>query len=107
MKDESIDLVVTSPPYNKWYWSRNRNINNGFKTKSRRITYWDFDDNLLHEVYEKQQRDLLTECCRVLKPNGSIFYKIFRGIFKTWIPSSSPQINSFALIIIMGPYVGR
>ena len=31
--DNSIDLIVTSPPYNKGYWSKNRNINNGFKTK--------------------------------------------------------------------------
>lgn len=74
IESESIDLIITSPPYNKWYWSKNRNINNWFKTKSRCITYWDFDDNLLPEEYEKQQRDLLTECCRVLKQNWSIFY---------------------------------
>ena len=32
MPDNSIDCIVTSPPYNKGYWSSNRNINNGFHT---------------------------------------------------------------------------
>lgn len=83
--DNSVDCIITSPPYNKGYWSKNRNINNGFKslnhknsttikTKSRRITYGDFDDNLTPKDYEKQQRDLLNECIRVIKDSGSIFY---------------------------------
>jgi len=74
MPDESIDLIVTSPPYNKGYWSMNRNMNNGFKTKSRRIEYGDFKDNLSPEDYEKQQRAFIRECLRILKPTGSLFY---------------------------------
>jgi len=84
-KDGCIDLIITSPPYNKGYWSKNRNMNNGFKsfnhknsttikTKCRRIEYGDFNDKLLPEEYEKQQRELLKECIRVIKPTGSIFY---------------------------------
>ena len=72
--DESIDLIITSPPYNKGYWSMNRNPNNGFKTKSRRIEYGDFNDDLSPEDYEKQQREFIKECLRVLKPTGSLFY---------------------------------
>ena len=72
--NNSIDLIITSPPYNKGFWSRNRNINNGFKTKSRRIEYGRFDDKLLPEDYEKQQREFIKECLRVLKPTGSLFY---------------------------------
>ena len=74
--DNSIDLIVTSPPYNKGYWSSNRNVNNYsfYKTKSRRIEYGDFDDNIEPEEYEAQQREILKECIRVLKPSGSIFY---------------------------------
>ena len=76
LPDNSIDCIVTSPPYNKGFWSSNRNVNNFsfFKTKSRRITYGAFDDNLLPEEYEQQQRDFLAECLRVIKPTGSIFY---------------------------------
>jgi site-specific DNA-methyltransferase (adenine-specific) len=74
MQDNSIDCIVTSPPYNKSYWSMNQNINNGFKTKSRKITYGEFEDNLDPKDYEEQQRKLLSECLRVIKPTGSIFY---------------------------------
>jgi modification methylase len=74
--DNSIDLIVTSPPYNKGYWSSNRNINNYsfYKTKVRKITYGKFDDNLTPQEYEKQQREFLSECIRIIKPTGSIFY---------------------------------
>ena len=71
---ESVDCIVTSPPYNKGYWSSNRNINNGFHTKSRRIEYGDFDDNINPIEYERQQREVIKECLRVLKPTGSLFY---------------------------------
>lgn len=74
LPDNCIDCIVTSPPYNKSYWSQNQNINNGFKTKSRNIKYGDFDDNLDPLEYEKQQIELLNECLRVLKDSGSIFY---------------------------------
>jgi modification methylase len=74
MPDDFIDCIVTSPPYNKSYWSMNQNVNNGFKTKSRKITYGDFNDDLQPEEYERQQREVLTECIRVIKPTGSIFY---------------------------------
>lgn len=72
--DNSINLIVTSPPYNKGFWSSNRNINNGFKTKSRRIEYENYNDNLQPQEYEKYQRKVLDECIRILKPDGSIFY---------------------------------
>jgi site-specific DNA-methyltransferase (adenine-specific) len=80
--DNSVDLVITSPPYNKGFWSRNRNTNNGFKTKSRRITYGEFDDNLKPNDYEEQQRIILTELCRIIKPNGSIFYNHIDILYK-------------------------
>jgi len=73
-KDESIDLIVTSPPYNKEYWSRNRNPNNGFKTKSRRIDYGVFNDTMQPKEYEKWQINILNECIRIIKNDGSIFY---------------------------------
>lgn len=72
--NESVDCIVTSPPYNKGYWSSNRNINNGFHTKSRRIEYGSFDDNIDPKDYEIQQRKVIKECLRVLKPTGSLFY---------------------------------
>ena len=74
MPDNFVDLIVTSPPYNKGYWSSNRNLNNGFKTKARRIDYENYSDNLKPNDYDNWQKELIAECLRVLKPTGSFFY---------------------------------
>jgi modification methylase len=74
MPDNFVDLIVTSPPYNKGYWSSNRNLNNGFKTKARRIDYENYSDNLNPKDYEEWQRKFIKECLRILKPTGSFFY---------------------------------
>jgi len=74
MPDCFVDLIVTSPPYNKGYWSSNRNLNNGFKTKARRIDYENYSDNLNPKDYEEWQRKFIKECLRILKPTGSFFY---------------------------------
>ena len=74
MPDASVDVVVTSPPYNKGWWSSNRNPNNGFKTKSRRIEYGTYNDRLPPGAYASWQRSVLTELVRLIKPAGSIFY---------------------------------
>lgn len=72
--DDTFDTIITSPPYNKGYWSKNRNINNGFKTKSRRITYGSFDDKVSPEDYIQYHKAVMDELIRVLKDTGSIFY---------------------------------
>ena len=65
-----IDLVVTSPPYNKNYWTRNKE-QGSFK---RVIHYDSFNDSLKPDEYIKQQKEILDELVRVIKPTGSIFY---------------------------------
>ena len=70
----SINLIVTSPPYNKGYWSKNRNINNGFKTKCRKIDYGVFDDTLPPDIYEQWQIEIINKCLKILKTDGSMFY---------------------------------
>ena len=72
--DEFIDCIITSPPYNKGFWSKNRYSETGFKTKSRRIDYEICDDILTPEQYELEQRNIIKECLRILKPKGSLFY---------------------------------
>ena len=74
IKDNTIDLIVTSPPYNKGYWSSNRNKNNGFKTKSRCIEYDNFEDKMNPLDYNEWQKKVISECLRILKPTGSLFY---------------------------------
>jgi len=78
MPDESIDLIVTSPPYNL-----KNSTGNGMKenTKSGKWSgaalqkgYSNHDDNMPHEKYVAWQRNCLTEMFRLLKQDGAIFY---------------------------------
>lgn len=86
MEDNSIDLVVTSPPYNKGFYAnknaRQSNVWNNLN--GRKIGYDSCSDDMQPEEYEKWQRKVLSECLRVLKPSGSIFYNhkdiIYKGL---------------------------
>lgn len=55
LPNESVDLVVSSPPYNI-----------GKEYESRKAL----------EHYLDEQRSVLAECVRVLKPTGSIFWQV-------------------------------
>jgi site-specific DNA-methyltransferase (adenine-specific) len=89
--DESIDLVITSPPYNKGLYDKHKRPGRLNTWRIRKIKYGEFEDNLPEEVYQKQQIDLLNELCRVLKPKGSIFYNHksrivnHKIIFPSWV----------------------
>lgn len=75
MDDNSIDLVVTSPPYNKnTYASASGDDKSWGALRGRQIAYDTYDDAMSPKDYENWQRKILTECLRVLKPTGSIFY---------------------------------
>ncbi len=75
---ESIDLVVTSPPYN----IRNSS-GGGFKRQDGaskwaaaqlREGYEDHDDDMPHEEYVEWQRACLTHMWRIIPDDGAIFY---------------------------------
>ena len=66
LPDNSIDMGVTSPPYNK---KKNKK---GVLVKD--INYSDIEDHLDEELYQKQQVEILNELYRVIKPGGSFFY---------------------------------
>lgn len=76
LDDNSIDLIITSPIYNK------KGFNKG-SSKVRKGDVWhhtiDYGgdvniDNMDETDYENWQIDIINECIRVLKPNGSFFY---------------------------------
>jgi modification methylase len=78
MPSNSIDLVVTSPPYNL-----KNSTGNGMKagTKTGRWAnnplqngYTNHGDNMPHDEYVAWQRDCLTEAMRLIKEDGAIFY---------------------------------
>lgn len=86
LPDRSIDIVVTSPPYNMGNVDRSENPKRPKvdydKDKSLNRDnnplfgegYADFDDCLPHSEYIKQQRTLLKELTRALTDEGAIFY---------------------------------
>jgi site-specific DNA-methyltransferase (adenine-specific) len=66
LPDNSIDMGVTSPPYNK---KKNKK---GVLVKD--INYSDIEDHLDEDIYQLQQVEVLNELFRVIKPGGSFFY---------------------------------
>lgn len=77
MPDESIDLVVTSPPYNL-----KNSTGNGMKdgrggkwaNAALQKGYTHHNDCMPHDEYAKWQRDCLIEMMRVTKDTGAVFY---------------------------------
>ena len=74
---ESIDLVVTSPPYNlKNSTGNGMKDGRGGKWANAALVngYSHHDDCMPHEEYVKWQRNALTEMLRLIKEDGAIFY---------------------------------
>jgi len=61
--DNSIDLIITSPPYN---------LGNNHHTGNKR--HQAYNDNLPEAEYQKQQLEFLNKCFKVLKEEGSLIY---------------------------------
>lgn len=77
MPAESIDVIVTSPPYNIKNSTGNglKNGSGGKWPKAGLIEGYDaHDDAMPHEDYVRWQRDCLHAMMRVLKEDGAIFY---------------------------------
>lgn len=67
----SIDLIVTSPPYNIELG------NNRFRDKSK--GYAEYDDNMPYPAYLEWIQNLFVECNRVLKTGGRLCVNIGDG----------------------------
>ena len=70
MEDNSIDLIITSPPYNKSFYATDKKNGNWHNV----INYENYNDSIEPKEYENWQRKIISECLRVLKPSGSLFY---------------------------------
>jgi site-specific DNA-methyltransferase (adenine-specific) len=73
----SVDLIVTSPPYNLRNSTGNGMKNgSGGKWENAALIkgYADSTDDMPHEKYVGWQRNCLTAMMRVLSENGAIFY---------------------------------
>lgn len=64
--NESVDLIITSPPYN---------LGGKFHTGNVRWkAYHEYNDNMPEELYQRWQIEFLNECYKKLKNDGSMFY---------------------------------
>ncbi len=87
--DESIDLIVTSPPYNLKNSSGNGMKNGrGGKWKNAALIngYSNHHDCMPHQEYVEWQRECLAEMMRLIPENGAIFYnhkwRVQRGLLQ-------------------------
>lgn len=71
IEDNSIQLIVTSPPYNKAWYS---NVPDNAIWKGAGISYDKYEDKMPPTDYSNLQREVIQEMLRILKPTGSIFY---------------------------------
>lgn len=77
ISDKSVDLIVTSPPYNL-----KNSTGNGMKDgrggkwahAALQNGYTNHNDCMPHKEYVKWQRDCLKEMMRLIPENGAIFY---------------------------------
>ena len=63
LDDLSIDLIITSPPYN---------LGNTHHTGNKK--HQPYNDNMPEKKYQETQIKMLDECFRVLKNDGSMIY---------------------------------
>jgi modification methylase len=74
LPDNSINCIVTSPPYNKKSKNRKPSKYNTWSNENVAIDYGVFNDYMDEQKYQNWQIDIINECIRVLKPDGSFFY---------------------------------
>lgn len=78
MPDSSIDLVVTSPPYNlnirKTFGNTENWKGKWNKSKLQAEGYDNHSDNMPEDKYILWQQNILKECFRLIKDDGAIFY---------------------------------
>jgi site-specific DNA-methyltransferase (adenine-specific) len=77
LPEQSIDLIVTSPPYNLRNSTGNGMKNNsGGKWKNARLCrgYTNHDDCMPRDIYVAWQRECLSQMMRLIKDDGAIFY---------------------------------
>lgn len=117
LDDDSVDCIVTSPPYNKGFFNGGKEHYDVWSGGG--IKYASYEDNLPVEEYERWMINFINLCVRKIKPTGSIFfnhkpirfqnsvYHPLKFIFKTnakiyqeiiWDRVADPNINNSHLL---------
>ena len=102
MGDNSVNCIVTSPPYNKHGLSGDKKTGNQI-WQNFNINYNAYADDMNETDYAKWQIDFLNECGRIIKQDGSIFYnhKVRRfqnsAHFPKWVFSTNLNLYQFII----------
>jgi modification methylase len=94
----SIDLILTSPPYNLRNSTGNgmKNGKGGKWSNARLIKgYHDYTDCLPHDEYVAWQRECLSEMMRLIPENGAIFYNHKWRIQKGFLQDRQDIVKDF------------
>lgn len=91
MADGSVDIIVTSPPYNLGESSGGGFAGNGqggkWKAAKLRDGYEGYSDAMPYENYVAWQKAFLSECWRLIPEDGAIFYqhknRVQKGVLRT------------------------
>jgi site-specific DNA-methyltransferase (adenine-specific) len=103
IESDSISCIVTSPPYNKKGLIGKVKPGNQVWKKFN-IDYDSYGDDLSEKDYHQWMIDILNEMCRIIKPDGSIFFnhKPRRHKNKLHLPTdfiSKSNLDVYQLII--------
>lgn len=78
LPDHSVDIIITSPPYNLLNSTGNglkKSTHCGkWKNASIKEGYREYDDNMPYEEYVLWQRECVAEMVRLIKEDGAVFY---------------------------------
>ena len=104
IESNSIDTIVTSPPYNKKGLMGGKKKLGNQVWKKFNIDYSTYDDNLTEYDYSEWMVSVLNEMMRIIKPTGSIFFnhKPRRHDNKVFLPTdfiSKSDLSIYQLII--------
>lgn len=85
MADGSVDLIITSPPYNLGQGAGG--FGSLWKKAKLKDGYASHTDDMPHEKYVAWQKRFLLECWRLIPEDGAIFYqhknRIQKGVLRT------------------------
>ena len=111
LPDKSIDIIITSPPYNKAGLNGIRADSPKKNWKANIVYGGDMSiDCKPEDEYQRWQIDFLNECERVLKDDGSLFYNHKNRIHKGFIVSPDTILacipNEGEDKIVLDPFMG-
>jgi site-specific DNA-methyltransferase (adenine-specific)/modification methylase len=89
--NNSIDLILTDPPYNLGLYSTGNIKMNWRKDFNNDVAVWDRK--------EFNPRDWLTEFKRILKPTGNIFAFTSYNLIGKWHETFDPEFDTFQFMV--------